>query len=128
MTEGIDLITQQAPAAEPRAYYTYDVPEKLAKQSAIKSITLVENTAAEELMATKRSGGDPIRLALELGKQAVVAINGRPVSAGDASLDSAWDKMHPKVRNLVMHAYNTLHANTKEDGEAFLATCVVTAK
>ena len=101
-----------------RAVHTYTLPERL--HPSIKTVGLVELTPVEELMATKRSGSDGIRLAYELAKQALAEINGAPVRLADGSSDTAWESMGAKVRNLVLGAYADLHTPPDGAADAFL--------
>lgn len=103
-----------------RAKYTYAVPKHLAQHHGVSSVTLVELTAEEELLATNRARNDVARLAFELAKQSLVALDGRPLSTVDGSLDSQWQKLHPKIRSLVMNAYGQLHQTNHEETAAFL--------
>ena len=103
-----------------RARYTYDFPKTITRVSGIKKITVVELTAQEELMATKRCNNDPIRLAYEMGLQCLVAIDGKEVSLVDGTADKAWETMHPQARQLVMRAYNELHNVQQNDVTDFL--------
>lgn len=108
-----------------RAEYTYELPAKLQQTLGVKTLTLVELNAEEEMMATKRSRNDPVRLAWELPKEALRAINGARVGSVDGSIDKAWNDMHPKVRALVMQAYNDLHNPVQTDVADFLASRAV---
>lgn len=102
-----------------RPVYTYTVPESLGDVGA-RSVGLVELNAGEELMAAKRAMNNPIQLAYELAKEALRAIDGRPLSLGDGSTDVAWGAMCPKLRNLVMAAYNDLHSPEAAEVKGFL--------
>ena len=67
--------------------YTFNIPAKMqADVDGIKSITLKELTAHDELLATKRSNGDAFALAFELAKQALVGIDGSTVNAFDHTM------------------------------------------
>lgn len=103
-----------------RVKWTYKLPPAIAKDTEIESVSLVELTAAEEMMATKRAMNDPIRLAWEMPKESLRAVNGSPLSAADGTIDKVWESMHPKVRSFVMAAYNQLHNPPAEDVSVFL--------
>jgi len=101
-----------------RPVYVYEVPENVGGDVTV--VGLVELTAEEEVLATKRAKNDPIRLAYELAKQCLVEVNGQPVKLADGSADTAWGKMNPKVRNLVLSAYAELHSPPEGAAEDFL--------
>lgn len=105
-----------------RIVTTFDIPESIIELTGttVKSIGFVELTAAEEMAATKRSRQDPLRLATELTKQALVEVNGQRVSIGNQSVDKAWEDMPAKVRSLALAAYNEIHNPEEEEQKAFL--------
>jgi hypothetical protein len=86
----------------------------------VQSITISELTAEEELMATKRVGGDILKLASELPKQALFAVNGNRVTLADGSADKAWAAMRPQLRRLVMTAFDRVHNPKDVDVDDFL--------
>ena len=105
-----------------RQMYEYDIPPKMAKTTGITSVGLVQLTADEEITSAKRARNDNMRLAYELVKASLVAVNGKKVSLADGSADTAWNKMDPKVRALVLQAYAELHNAPEESVEDFLAS------
>ncbi len=94
----------------------------MAARHGVKSIGMIELTAEEELMATKRAHNDPIRLAYELSKEALREVDGRAMSTGNGTADRAWNGMHPKIRTLVVSAYGQLHSPEEQDLTSFLAS------
>jgi len=121
MTESATALHERAQAqAKPaRPVFRFTVPGSLQKEG-ITEVGMVQLTSNEELQATKRARNDTHRLAYELAKQALVEIDGTRVTAADGSIDTAWERMHPKLRTLVMTAYGELHAPEKEDIDSFL--------
>lgn len=113
------LLNRETPA---RAHYTYKLPAVIAKKTGVNSITIIELTAGEELMAAKRTQQDPMRLAFESALQSLVAVNGSPVNLVDGSADRAWQQMHPQARHLVMRAYDQLHNVAKKEVDDFLGS------
>jgi hypothetical protein len=108
-----------------RAVYVFTFSPASQKEYGVTSVGLCELTIDEELMGTKRANGDPIRLAYEMPKQALVEVNGQPVSLADGSADIAWSKFHPRVRQLVMTAYSKIHNATEEEAKVFLQSQTV---
>lgn len=106
-----------------RVIQVFEVPERLIEKlgtDKFKSIGMVELTAAEEMAATKRSRQDPLRLAVELTKQAIVEVNGQRVSIANQSVDKAWEEFPSKIRSLALAAYNELHNPDEEEQKGFL--------
>lgn len=102
-----------------RVIHTFKIPETLASHG-VKEIGLVELTMEEELLATRRSRGDAVRLAYEYAKECLRVVDGKTVRTVDGSADKVWGALHPKVRQLVIRAYGVLHQPKMEEDSAFL--------
>jgi hypothetical protein len=119
-------LLQAGAASGNRVIYFYAIPAELAKEKNIREVGLVELTADEELMCTKRANNNPIRLAYELAKESLRQIDKVTLSTADGSADVAWNKMGSKIRTLVVTAYNKLHNPTETEGDGFLKSQKVT--
>jgi len=117
-TQNISEALAQKPS---RPIYTYKVPSALGGED-FKTVGLVQLTAREEMMAAKRSNGDPIKLAYEQVQQSIAEVNGERVSIADGSADKAFNTMSPMLRNLVMTAHAKLHSPAESDVEDFLGS------
>lgn len=105
----------------PRTSYSFKIPQALiAECGGIKEITMVELTSHEEILATKRSQQDPIRLAQELARESFRYADGQELSTANETSDVAWGKLGPKGRQLVMTAYARTHAPKNEELSDFL--------
>mgnify|MGYP005615287627 CR=1 FL=1 len=108
-----------------RVVVTYEIPARLQKTArgiTVTSIGIAELTPLDEIEAAKRSRGDTTRLAFELAMQSFAEVNGRPVSAGDGGVETAWTQVGPKIRNLVMTAYSELNQAGGSDVQDFLGS------
>lgn len=114
----------QLSARSNRQIYVYTIPTSLAGFG-VTSVGLVELSAEEEMLATKRASNDAVRLAFELARECLRQVNGKPVSTSDGSSDLAWSKMHPKVRNLIVTAFGHLHQPKDEEVLNFFQSRVV---
>ena len=103
-----------------RPIYTFDVPEYMQRDVGVKTISLVELTANEELMAAKRARNDQAATMYELVKASVVAVDGKPLTLSDGTVDTWMDQANPKLRTLVTQAYNSLHTIQEADAMVFL--------
>ena len=103
-----------------RVIHRFEVPKTIPGD--VRSLGLVELTAHDELQVEARCRGASDKRAQEMAKAAIVEVNGKPVSVGDGSCDSAWATMHPKVRMLVSSAWLKLHLANEEETEAFFAS------
>ena len=102
-----------------RTLHKYQVPERMWELG-VKEIGLVELTANEELMASKRTRTDLTRLGFELAKESLRFVDGKKLLTADGSADRGWDVIHPKIRNLVIQAYGDIHQPKSEDVAGFL--------
>jgi len=98
----------------------YDLPMVVQQESGYKTIAVKQLSSADELGAADRCRGNAIRLATELAKAALAAVDGLPVQFGDGSVDMAWEKLGQRGRQLVLTALN--RNTTMDDGdiESFL--------
>lgn len=103
-----------------RVIHRFSVPESIPGE--VRSLGLVEITADEELKAEARCKGASDKRAAEMAKQALVEVNGEPVGFADASVDKAWNAMHPKVRTLLASAWVRLHLANDDEVESFFAS------
>lgn len=110
-------------AEEDRIVYWYDVPEKISRTTHVNRIGLVELSAGEELMATRRARNDAIQLAFELAKESVRWVNDDKVNTGNGTADAFWGQklqgMAP-LRALILAAYQEIHAPGADDIQAFI--------
>lgn len=115
------------PAPSKGTRYKFPVPKSVGilQKPQITVVHLRLLTGTQELLAAKKSRGNTelggqFKLAHELVKMSLVAVNGEDVSTTDGSVDKAWDGMHPQMRQLVLQAYAKLHNVDDEVAEDFL--------
>lgn len=108
-----------------RVVFEYDLPLELVEvSSGIASVGIAELTADEELQASRRTRGDSLRLTFELARESLVTValaNGarQRVSLVDGTADTAWNKLHPKARQLVAQAYVEVNNPTQDQAASF---------
>ena len=117
-----------AAAAAPikRPTYVYRMPSGLAAETGVSEVALVELTAEEELLATKRARGDAIRLGFELAKESLRRVDRANLSTVDGTADIVWNRMPAKVRLLVVSAYGDIHGPKEGEAADFLKSRAVT--
>lgn len=120
-----EQVMDQAKKAMARPIYKFEIPDRIAKESGVNEIGLVELTANEQMMAANRARANVARLALELPMQSIVAANGKKVSTADGTVEKIWDALGPKGRELVVTAYGRLHTPEDTEVEDFLASMSV---
>ena len=107
-------------SVQERVIHRFTVPNSVPGD--VRSVGLVEMTAEEELRAEQRCKGASDKRAQEMTKQALVEVNGQPVSFGDFSIEKAWSAMHPKLRTLVATAWVKLHLAEDSEVDDFFAS------
>lgn len=103
-----------------RVVHTFDMPERIARLTGIKSVGLVELTAEEEMEATKEGGMSAAKTGWSLIRMSLKEVNGRKVYAHDLSQDKAWEQMGPVGRTLVTTAYGELNNPVGDETATFL--------
>jgi len=101
----------------------FDLPSGLAKKLGVKRVGLVELTSNEELMCAGRSRNEPIRLAIELMKEAVRYVDEAKLNTADGSADLFWGSRKQgmsSLRQLILSAYGLIHNPTGDDTANFL--------
>jgi len=119
------------------ALHEYAIPKSLLSLAdGVTHLGLCELTVDDELTATKRARGDGVRLAFELVRESFRSTGRKGsdgkvartmLSSADGSMDKAWAALHPKLRQLVVTAYNDLHSPKESDVAGFLESRVLTA-
>lgn len=115
-------------AAENRTRYTFKVPPKARmRESDPTSVTLVEITMKEQQEATRTAQANKVQVGLEMLKFAVVEADGKPLSWKGNEREIWLDQVSPKVRTLLLQAFNHIHAPADEDEADFLASMTAQA-
>lgn len=118
------LIQEKLAAEQRRAKHVFTVPPSLHSYG-IQTMTFVALRADEEILATKRAGTDIVRVGFELAKESLRAVNDKPVSTSNGTADTAWNEMDPKVRNLALLAYQSIHTASDVAASDFLKSAQV---
>jgi hypothetical protein len=116
--ESTKHITNAVADKPARPVHRFTIPKPLA--NGVASIGLVALTAREEMQAAKRGGSDAMRIVYEQVLQSLVEVNEEEVGLANGSADSAFEKMAPQVRQLVLTAYQKLHNPSEDATRAFL--------
>lgn len=110
-----------------RPTFRYEVPASIRNEVvrdgyfAVHSITVTLLRDMDEAAAAERATATA-RLPTELARGCLFAVNDHAVSLGDGSADTAWEALHPKVKNLVQRAYMKNHYPDDEAVDSFLAS------
>lgn len=113
-----------AAARAARPVYTYNIPKSLRgeEEAGPSSIGLTQLTAGQELTAAKIGRFDLTAQQYAAAKLSIVQLNGKPINNNEGDVDKFWDKCDPKLRSLIMQAYNRLTTPAKEDEESFFTS------
>ncbi len=118
----MDGALQGVPQGPTRVVFEFDIPESLRDDNVKESIGLRKINGTEEVEAARACGGEGMRLAFELVKQSLHEIDGKVLNKGDMEHETKWSNMDPKVRNLLLAAYASLHTPEDDETENFLKT------
>lgn len=129
---------QRAPlvdsAPRPVAVYEFDIPDTDDLRSevtkdfgSIRMIGLQLLTPLQEKYAAQAAKGDPIGLAFELARRALVEVTNErgevfQLREEDGSRAACWAQLHPKIRTLALSANANISTPNEVTNEAFLAS------
>jgi hypothetical protein len=102
-----------------KAIYTYTIPESLRTEGGPSSLGLSLLTVDQELTASKIGRFDTMKTQYEAAKMAIAQADGKDVMNGDGAIDVLWEKVGPKMRALVLQAYNEISSANGEEEAAF---------
>jgi len=110
-----------------RVVREFTLPESLIGKDSIgpRKVALRQLSADEELMASKIGRFDIMRAQYAAAKLSIVELDGKPVHYADTVLEAFWERSDPRVRSLLLQAYNRLSSPTKEEEEDFFGSEVV---
>jgi hypothetical protein len=122
-----------APAPLGELLFEYDVPAdmqepmRLPNGSAllIKSVLVKRLRASDEVLAARRVGRDAARMVFELCQIAFAGVNGKRFDDSASEGDAVWAVLDPRLRSLLMAAYQELNAAKETQQTAFLKSCRV---
>jgi hypothetical protein len=111
--------------ATARPVHVFTVPPKLAESTGVKTLGLKTLTSDDELTCFKRAragapGERSANIAMELAKEALVEADGQKLSTADATVDTFWKELDPRLRQLVLAAYTKIHGAEDGDVDSFL--------
>jgi len=122
-----DSLPIPVPGDAARVQHVFNVPASMVGVCGCSTLVFHELTAEDEIMASKRARGDAGTLAYELAKASLAAVDGKRLSLSDGSVDRWFSHASPKVRGLIVTAYNEIHSVTQGDADAFLKSRKVVA-
>lgn len=100
----------------------YDVPLDLQATTSgkkIETVTLAVLSVDDQINAHTMAGGNEAKVAAEVVKMTLAAVNGRPVNSGDGSADEWLADMDPRLQELVSEAYVLNHQATEAQRSGF---------
>lgn len=114
-------MSAQAALISARETITYTIPESLRDSETKRpsNVTMRALTADEELTASRLGRFDVMKSQYAATKLSIVALDGAPVSTADGSTDAFWERSDPRLRSLILQAYNKLSSPTQAEEDAF---------
>ena len=102
--------------------YKFTIPETLRGNHGVASIKMRELTSREEIDASRVGGLDFTRAQFEATKRSICMLDSRPVSIAGDEIDRFWEDAGPRLRALLISAFNRLHSVTQEESKDFFAS------
>ena len=114
-------------AKRDRIVFEYNIPESLGggKGGVPQKVSMTQLTAEQELQASKIGRFDMMKSQYVATKLSIVEMDGKPSDQADGGLDSFWERCDPRVRSLLLQAYNRVSSPSKEEEESFFGSEVV---
>jgi hypothetical protein len=106
----------------PKTVHTYTIPESLRNGAA--KVGMCELTADQELQASRTGRFDLLKAQYEATKLSIVLLDGKVVNRAEIELDRFWEHASPRVRSLLLQAYNRLSSPSAEETEDFFDSVV----
>ena len=108
-----------------KAIHTYTIPESLRNGSNGAAnpsrVGMQQLNADQELMASKSGKFDYMKAQYAAAKLSIVEFDGARVLP-DGTVDIWWDKADPKLRSLILQAYNKLSSPSAEEDTTFFGS------
>lgn len=112
-------------AKMPRTIHEYEIPPSLRWDGGPSTVGLRALTVAEELTASKVGGLDYMKAQYEATRMSIASIDGRPVAVKDGEDVALWERGGPKLRSLLVQAYNRLSSPSADEADGFFASATV---
>jgi hypothetical protein len=114
-------------AKRDRIVFEYNIPESLGggKGGVPQKVSMTQLTAEQELQASKIGRFDMMKAQYVATKMSIVEMDGKAPDKGGGGLDSFWERCDPRLRSLLLQAYNKISSPTKEEEEGFFGSEVV---
>lgn len=104
--------------------YTFKIPEKLAKQYGVQSITIKEMKAELSMELLKKFSDDFSGYQMAKIVHCITEIDGKPVSYIEAQ--TFYQNCAAKISDLVQRAYQSVNLPTEAEVSDFLGSATVT--
>lgn len=108
--------------------FTYSIPESIRLNSEIplpKKIVMRQLSADEELQAHRVGRAEYMKSQYDAVKRAIVKLDSQDVSYAEGTSDKFWENCGPKMRSLLLQAYNRSTAPTAEEESSFLGSAEI---
>lgn len=104
-----------------RIVYVYALPESLRKdvEGCPGRVGLRALTSREEIDASKVGGYDLTKSQYEAVMRAICELDGKTVTLGTGEVEKFWESCGPKIRALLLQAYNRLSTASEAESTDF---------
>lgn len=102
-----------------KLFHDFTIPEKLRYEGGPAVVSLQLLSSDQELIASRLGRFDVLKTQYEAVKLSVGALDGAKADPSTGIVDTFWEKAGPKVRSLLLQAYDRISSPTKEDESSF---------
>ena len=102
-----------------RMIHEFTIPETLKSEALPRVVSLRQLSADLEMTASKLGRYEVMKSQYEAVKLAIFELDGKPANAANGDVDQFWENAGPKLRSLLMQAYNRISAPSNEEEESF---------
>lgn len=102
-----------------RLVHEFTLPVSMKWDGGPAKVGMRQLTAGEEIQVSRVGGFDLMKTQHEATKRSIVEIDGKKVDWGKGEVDELWEACGPKVRTLLISAFNRISGATEEESNGF---------
>lgn len=110
------IVTYTLPESARKEVADYEMPTKIGMRAL---------SADEELQAHRVGRAEYMRTQYDATKRSIAEFDGKAASYANGEVDKFWERCGPKVRSLLLQAYNRATSPVQEDEQSFFASAEI---
>jgi hypothetical protein len=102
-----------------KVVHTFTIPKTLLWEGGPAKVGFKPLSSAQELLASKLGRFDVMKSQYEAVKLSLAELDGKAVTNNEGDVDQFWEKAGPKLRTLMLGAYNKMATPSNEEDDSF---------